>query len=60
MATFIGTVTVEVGVSVQATSQREAEIIAAERVFGRIGDNLDEKVQQRSYDKQASLRLLET
>lgn len=62
MATYIGHVTITIGVSVQATSQHEAEVIAVERVFGRTTDNLDSNpvVRQRSYDKTAELRLLET
>jgi hypothetical protein len=60
MATYIGKVTVEVGVSVQARNQQEANLIVTERVFARIGDNLDDKVQQRSYEKSCDLRLLET
>lgn len=60
MATYIGKVTIEVGVSVTATSQQEADVMAMERTYGRIVDNLDERVHQRSYNKTVELRLLET
>lgn len=60
MATYIGNVTITIGVSIKANSQEEADTIAAERTFGRIGDDLDNRVSQRSYTKTASLRLLQT